>query len=126
MMKIVPGFIKRRFDLFLPIVLAITVLLIAIAYWGAASRISAGGCEVWANGCGGNYLPWPVDGSNLICTLSTTPMDPVDWFFCSLVKTQLYILIVIIQIVSTAWVGRFVALWIFPPPPKENVEEIHS
>lgn len=125
-MNIVPGFIKSRFDLFLPTVLATYVLLTAIAYWGAASRISAGGCEYWADGCGGNYLPWPVDGSNFICTLSTSPMDPVDWFFCSLVKTQLYIPIVIIQIVATAWVGRFVALRIFPPPPKEDVEEIQS
>ncbi len=114
---------KARFDLILPLSLSIAVLVIAIAYWGAASGIGSGSCEYWSNGCGGDYLPWPRDGSGLICTEAIVPMDSIDRLFCLLVATKLYILLVIVQIVTTAWIGRLIAQRILPPTAIKNSNE---
>jgi hypothetical protein len=43
-------------------------------------------------------------------------MDPIDSVFCHLVKTKLYILVVALQIVVSAWLGRYIARRIVTPP----------
>lgn len=125
MMNLMPEFIKNRFDLLLPIVLASGVLVIAIAYWDGASSVTPSDCDAWPNGCSGDYLPWPIRTTHLVCTQVRTPMDSIDRLVCGLVKTQLYIPLIMAQIAATVCVGRFVARQIFPPLVN-NSEEIRS
>jgi hypothetical protein len=114
--------IRTRLHLILPLLLCVAVLVTSISYWGAASRIS-GSCEYWSNGCGGDYLPWPRDGSGLICTMEMVSMDSIDRFFCLLVVIKMYIPLVIVQIVATAWIGRLIARRIFTPILQDKPEE---
>jgi hypothetical protein len=92
----------------LPVVLCITVLAVNILYWGDATRVSGVECGYWYSG-GGRYLPWPwVCGQNLneACFAVVVPMSSLDVYICSMVKTKLYVLLVICQIVATAFFGR--------------------
>jgi hypothetical protein len=84
---------------------AIFVLIIAILFWGAASEITPHDCDRWPDSCGDNYLPWPIEPKGF-CSMATSQMDVIDKLFCNLVKTKLYVLLVILQIAATAWLGR--------------------
>lgn len=106
---------KMKLEFILPIALAIIVMLLSVVYWHEATRVTPSQCEAWPNTCERGYVPWPWTSDERNCIDMAVHMEPIDQFICNLVRTRLYVLVVVFQIVAAAWLGRFVVRRIVAP-----------
>lgn len=103
----------------LALAFSIPVLIVEIAYWGAALSISPGlSCTHWHCSPPAHYLPWPWEP--YVCAEMVTPLSPIDTVFCYLAITGLFIPIIIGEVYLAVWVGKRLGRWIERKRPRDE------